>query len=93
MRRIALSIIWVWLSAAGAAADQHCRVPLADWQPREELRRVLERDHWQVVGIHLDDGCYKVKALGPNGERLEALFDPGTLQQVTLPNHHDPDDD
>ena len=92
MRRIALAIIGLALSAASAAASQHCRVPLADWQPREELRRVLESEHWQVLSIRLDDGCYKVKAVRPNGERLESLFDPGTLQRVTPTDHHEADD-
>ncbi|MDR3374503.1 MAG: PepSY domain-containing protein [Ancalomicrobiaceae bacterium] len=93
MWRIALAIIGLGLSASSAAASQHCRVPLADWQPREELHRVLEREQWQVVSIRLDDGCYKVKAVRPNGERLEALFDPGTLQRVTRGDHPKADDD
>jgi hypothetical protein len=93
MRRMALVIVGLGLSASNALADQHCRVPLADWQPREELKRVLESDHWQVLSIRLDDGCYKVKALRPNGERLEALFDPGTLQRVTRTDQHKADDD
>lgn len=70
------------LAAAPAAADPYCRVPLADWQPREALQRKLELEGWTVQTIRAHDGCYRVRAVNATGERLEARFDPSTLEMV-----------
>lgn len=79
-----------------AVAQHHCRVPLADWQPREALQAKLEQQGWTVLGIRADDGCYRVRARNASGERLEGKFDPGTLELVGRrgrPDGHDGEDD
>lgn len=81
-----------------ATADSYCRVPLADWQPREALRQKLEAEGWTVETIRAHDGCYRVRAINGTGERLEARFDPSSLQMVSRKgehgrSQHDRDDD
>lgn len=72
-----------------AAADRDCRVPLADWQPREALQKKLEAEGWTSMSIRTDDGCYKVKATNAQGARLRAKYDPATLEPIP----HERDDD
>ncbi len=67
---------------APARADDRCRVPLADWQPREALIAKLEQAGWKVVRLRADDGCYKVMAIDRDGRPVKARFDPATLDRV-----------
>jgi hypothetical protein len=79
----ALLVAGLVLPAAGALANGHCNVPLADWQPREALQRKLEEQGWTVIAIRVDDGCYKVRAVNALGERLDGKFDPARLEPMT----------
>lgn len=79
------------LGVAPAAAEQSCSTPLADWQPRQALQTKLEAEGWTVVSIRSDDGCYKVRATKAGGERLDAKYDPATLDRVQ--GKRDEDDD
>lgn len=86
---------WIILAAVAASigvahAEQVCRVPLANWHPREDLVRALQADGWTDIRVRLDDGCYKASATKRDGTRLEALYDPGTLRFVA---RHELDDD
>lgn len=69
-------------SALPAAADDHCTVPLADWQPREALQRKLEAEGWTVLAIRSHDGCYRVVARDAAGQPVKTRFDPATLEPV-----------
>lgn len=80
------------LSTGVAHAEHVCRVPLANWHPREDLVRALAADGWTNIRVRLDDGCYKASAVKRDGTRLEALYDPGTLQFVAE-HHRDEDRD
>lgn len=79
------------LGTAPVAADEACSAPLADWQPRQALQTKLEAEGWTVLSIRSDDGCYKVRATKAGGERLDAKFDPASLERV--PGKRDEDDD
>lgn len=79
---VGAAILSLCLGAVPALAGPRCNVPLADWQPREALERKLVDEGWTVLSIRSDDGCYKVKATNPRGERLEAKYDPGSLELV-----------
>jgi hypothetical protein len=79
------------LGAAPVAAKQACSAPLADWQPREALQTKLEAEGWTVLSIRSDDGCYKVRATKAGGVRLDAKYDPASLERVQ-PKQDDDDD-
>jgi hypothetical protein len=70
------------LGAGAAVAGERCNVPMADWQPREALQQKLAAEGWQVKRIKSDDGCYEVKAVDPQGRRIEAKFDPKSFVVV-----------
>lgn len=68
--------------AGPALADGTCNVPTDQWQPREALQKKLEGQGWKVRSIKTENGCYEAKALDANGKRLEAVFNPKTLESV-----------
>lgn len=90
----------VFLSAP-LLADDDCNDPVANWQPRKHLRQTLEAQGWTVYRIKVDDGCYEVRGLAPEGYRVEASFAPASLKLMELEReeddddheHHDDDDD
>lgn len=74
-------------------ADDDCDDPVANWQPRENLRQKLEGEGWRVYRIKVDDGCYEVKGVAPQGFRAEASFAPASLKLMELEREEDDDDD
>lgn len=80
--RTALVVALMAASPVAASADDHCTVPLADWQPQEALRSKLEAAGWSILAIRADDGCYRVVGRDAQGEKVKAHFDPGTLERV-----------
>lgn len=72
------------LASGPALAGDHCNVPVADWQPREALQQKLETDGWKVRRIKTEDGCYEAYATDAGGKRVEAIYDPKTLQLVKI---------
>lgn len=74
-------------------ADNDCDDPVANWQPRENLRQKLEAEGWTIYRIKVDDGCYEVKGEAPAGFRAEASYSPASLMLMELEQEDDDDDD
>lgn len=72
------------LLTAPAIAGNDCDVPIADWQPREAVQQMATQKGWQIEHIKIDDGCYKVRALDADGQRIKAKLDPQTLEIIKL---------
>lgn len=73
------------LGAAGAAfAGNDCRVPKADWQPREAVQAMADTQGWTLREIDTDDGCYEIKGSDAEGRRIEAKLNPATLAIVKM---------
>jgi len=72
------------LSAGAALARDRCNVPISEWQPREALQQKLQAQGWKVNRIKTDDGCYEAYAIDDKGRRVEAHFDPKTLEIATV---------
>lgn len=72
------------LGAGAAFAAEKCNVPLADWQPRQALEKKLQAEGWKVKRLKTEDGCYEVYGLDRQGRRVEAYFNPKTLQVVKV---------
>lgn len=79
-------------TAAAQAGEAHCRVPMADWQPREAVQAQLESQGLAVRRIRIDDGCYEVDARDAQGQRVEMRLDPATLEVLGRDDEHDDDD-
>ncbi|MDO1583672.1 PepSY domain-containing protein [Rhizobium oryzicola] len=80
---ISLSVVLIVI-ANHAFASEKCHVPVADWQPRTTLRMKLEGEGWKVRTIHAEDGCYEAFAVNPNGQTVEASFNPKSLETVEV---------
>jgi hypothetical protein len=70
-------------SGAALAADR-CTVPMTEWQPREALQQKLQAAGWKLNRLKTDDGCYEADAIDDKGRRVEAYFDPKTLETVKV---------
>jgi hypothetical protein len=77
------------LAAGMSFADDDCRDPVADWQPRDVLRQQLEAEGWKVRRIKIDDGCYEVKGLDQDGNKVEAEYAPASLRLRKLEIEYD----
>ncbi|WP_281825469.1 PepSY domain-containing protein [Jannaschia rubra] len=65
-----------------ALADDDCFVPMADWQPRESVARLAERNGWTVRRIKIDDGCYEIDGRDAGGRPIEVTVHPATLEVI-----------
>lgn len=85
----------VGLGAAGVALadDDDCRVPMADWQPRQAVQAMAEAQGWTVRRIKTDDGCYEIKGRDTTGREIEVKVDPATLAVVEFEYEDDEDND
>lgn len=83
-RALLLSTLLVVATVAAAHSDQHCNVPLAEWQSREAVQQKVEAEGWKITRIKTDDGCYKVSALNDKGDKYEAKIDPATLKVLKM---------
>jgi hypothetical protein len=87
MRVITIAFLIMWAGASAAQADGDCSAPLAEWQPREALVAQLKTQGWRDIAIRIDEGCYLVRAVNGDGERLHGKFDPATLAAVKAGGH------
>jgi hypothetical protein len=79
-----IALITSCLVSGAALADEDCTDPVAEWQPREQLRQMMVDRGWEVKRIKVDDGCYEVKGLDRKGHRVEAKFSPASLKILEL---------
>ena len=83
MKTMILTAILGTLALAGAAqAGDKCNVPESQWQPREALASKLKGMGWNVRSIKTEDGCYEAYAVDAKGKKIEAYFNPKTLERV-----------
>ena len=79
-RLVALALGVFALGTTPALAEDDCSAPRGSWQPREAAQAKAESMGWVVRRVRSDDGCFVVYARDPQGNRIEAGFDPATLQ-------------
>jgi hypothetical protein len=72
-----------------AMADEGCSVPMSNWQPREAVQRMAQKQGWTVRRIKIDDGCYKIDGRDASGRAVEVTVDPATLETRSLEYEHD----
>ena len=80
------------LIGTAARADDRCWVPMADWQPREAVKRLAAEQGWQVRRIKIDDGCYEVVGRDAEGRAIEVRLNPATLEVLELEFEAEHDD-
>lgn len=77
------------LATGTAFADEDCNDPVADWQPKQTLRQMLEAKGWKIQRIKVDDGCYEVKGYDQNGNKVKAEYFPASLRLRKLETRFD----
>lgn len=87
----ALALAALLPAGAALADDDDCSVPMSQWQPREAVMQKANENGWTVRKFEVDDGCYEIDGRDADGRRIEAKFDPATLQVVEM--EYEDDDD
>ena len=87
MNAIFHGIAAIALAASAGAALAHGKVvcpahPKAEWRPHTELEQKLVKEGWTIRRMEKTETCYEVYAKTPDGKRVEAFFDPKTLERV-----------
>lgn len=78
--KLVILLISSFFVSGAAFADDDCTDPVSEWQPRDQLRQMIEDKGWKVKRIKVDDGCYKVKGFDRKGNRIKAIFSPASLK-------------
>src|SRR5690554_1635762 len=65
-------------------ADDKCKEPLDQWQTEAAFRQVMEQKGWTIQTFEIDDGCFEIHGLDENQRRIEASFNPKTLEMVEM---------
>jgi hypothetical protein len=69
-------------SPASATGAYKCNTPKDKWRTTEQLTAELTKQGWQVRKAKVDGGCYEVYGTTPEGDRVEAYFDPASFEKL-----------
>jgi len=56
----------------------------AGWKSPAQLEQQMVDEGWTVRHIKEDGGCYEAYGTTPEGKRVEAYFDPVTLEKLLV---------
>ena len=84
--RMILLLAVATLAAAPALASgkMTCKTDKAQWKSQEQLVAAITAQGWTVRKTEVDGGCYEVYGTTPEGDRVEAYFDPVTLEKLLV---------
>src|SRR3546814_2236198 len=72
-------------SPAGATGLMTCKSgDKSTWKTQEQLTSAITAQGWQVRKVKVDGGCYEVYGTTPEGDRVEAYFDPVSLEKLLV---------
>jgi hypothetical protein len=83
MHRLFIATLVSLCATAALAEDTDCRVPMADWQPRDVVMQLAADNGWLIYRIKTNDGCYQLKARDAQGRPIEVTLDPATLVVIS----------
>jgi hypothetical protein len=81
---IAAILLGTLATGLALADDDDCRVPMAQWQPREAVEQMAKARGWTLSRIKIDDGCYEIRGQDENGLAIEAKVDPASLAVIRM---------
>lgn len=90
MNKLIAQVLLSGAVVAGAAvsgvalADDDCTAPKEEWQSEEALQKTLGKTGWEIERFKIDDGCYEIEGLDEQGRKVEAEFDPKTLEMLEV---------
>lgn len=56
----------------------------SNWKSEEQLIEKITAEGWTVSKVKEDGGCYEVYGRDPQDRRVEAYFDPLTLENLLI---------
>jgi len=83
-RTLPLALVAALAGTGAALADDDCRRPMSDWQPREAAAAHVAGLGIIAYRLGIDDGCYEVRGRDGDGNRVELTLDPATLALLEL---------
>ena len=84
---VSLIVAMAMLPVGGALATGKMTCESGDkstWKSKDALREKITADGWKVRRVKVDGGCYEVYGKDPEGRRVEAYFDPLTLEKLLV---------
>ena len=78
----ALGLLFIATMPLAAEASTRCKVPMAEWLPKEQVEQRLKAEGWTIDRLKTDDGCYKIYGKNPQGLKAKVKLDPATLKPV-----------
>ncbi|MDA9009185.1 PepSY domain-containing protein [Alphaproteobacteria bacterium] len=54
------------------------------WQSKDSLKQQMQNNGWTVRRIKEDGGCYEAYGTNPDGKRVEAYYDPVSLEKLLV---------
>ncbi|MGL6043135.1 MAG: PepSY domain-containing protein [Sandaracinobacteroides sp.] len=83
MKSLACALLLAAIAApASATGAMTCNTPRDKWRTTEALTTELVKQGWQVRKAKVDGGCYEVYGTTPEGDRVEAYFDPASFEKL-----------
>ena len=79
-----LAVVIALVTSGAALADDGCRSPMADWQPREAATTYIAELGISADRLRIDDGCYEVSGRDSDGNRVELKLYPASLAVIEL---------
>lgn len=84
MKMLLAAVAFAALAAVPATASgvMTCTGDKAQWKPIAQLTETITKQGWAVRKAKVDGGCYEVYGTTPEGDRVEAYFDPITFEKL-----------
>lgn len=79
-----LAVVLALATSGAAFAEDDCRSPMSQWQPRDAATSYVTGLGISPDRLRIDDGCYEVRGLDSDGNRVELKLDPATLALLEL---------
>lgn len=85
MKKLIATLVISTAAVSGVAlADYNCEQTKANWQSEQALRDAVQARGWEITSFEIDDGCYEIHGYDNKQRRVEASFDPATLELVEM---------
>ena len=81
---VALPLVAALASPASATGLLTCAAPKVKWKGEARLVQHISAQGWKVRKTKIDGGCYEVYGTTPEGDRVEAYFDPVTFEKLLV---------
>ncbi len=79
-----IAVVFALTTSGAALADDDCRRPMAEWQPRAAVTDRVATLGIATERLRIDDGCYEVRGRDGDGNRVELKIDPASLAILEL---------